>query len=239
MKKAKVTYKQAPPNWLEIFEGIKSMRSNHDAPVDLLGAEALADSNEDIWTYRFQVLVSVMLSSQTKDEQTAKSFKRLKDYGLTISKIIETPEEKILELIYGVGFHNRKAQYLKQTASILQEKYGGKVPNTLEEICSLPGVGPKMAIITLKVGFNIVAGISVDTHVHRIANRLNWANSSTPEGTRLELQSWVPKEHWSSINLQLVGFGQQVCNPINPKCHSCEIKHLCPVGKKVKPIKSA
>lgn len=124
-------------------------------------------------------------------------------------------------MIKNVGFHNKKSVFIKKTAQILKDNYDGKVPSTLKELCDLPGVGSKMALITLHVGFGIIDGISVDTHVHRITNLLGWVKTDTPEKTRLDLQSWVPREHWGEINVTLVGFGQTVCSSIKPKVLSC------------------
>ena len=233
-KVKKVRRHTPPENWKEMLEGIREMRNVRSAPVDVVGAESLSDNSQDPKVYRFGVLVSVMLSSQTKDEQTAAAFNRLADFGLTVEKMIATPAEDIVKLIHGVSFHNRKAQYIKKTALILKEKYDGDIPNTLEALCALPGVGPKMALIALDVAFGVVMGIPVDTHVHRISNRLGWAKGETPEQTRADIESWIPQEIWHEINVLLVGFGQTLCKAVNPKCSECKIRSICPVGKKLK-----
>ncbi|XP_031478537.1 endonuclease III homolog 1, chloroplastic isoform X3 [Nymphaea colorata] len=134
-----------------------------------------------------------------------------------------------------VGFYTRKAVYMKKVSEICLSKYGGDIPSSLEELLSLPGVGPKMAHLVMTVAWDNVQGICVDTHVHRICNRLGWVSklgstqkTSTPEETRVSLEYWLPKEEWAPINPLLVGFGQTVCTPLRPKCGSCLVNHICP-----------
>jgi len=129
-----------------------------------------------------------------------------------------------------VGFHSRKASYIKQATEILANKYDKDIPPTYDEIIKLPGVGPKMSHLLMQEGWNITVGIGVDVHVHRISNWLGWVNATKdPEKTRVALQSWLPKEKWNVINKMLVGFGQTICTPINPKCSSCSLSDgLCP-----------
>ena len=122
-----------------------------------------------------------MLSSQTKDEQNAKTMATLKAYGLTPEKIYKTDEEKLKELIYGVGFHNKKTKYIKEATRRIIEDNKGQVPDSLPEVLKLPGVGSKMAMLLMQGPFEKVLGISVDTHVHRIANRLKWVKTRSPE----------------------------------------------------------
>jgi endonuclease-3 len=121
------------------------------------------------------------MSSQTKDEITFSTLKSLVlDHNLSVDVVIATPEATLNEWISKVGFHNQKAKHIKQTTQILKEKYEGKVPDKFEDLIGLPGVGPKMAHLVLQEAFDKVEGISVDTHVHRISNRLKWVKSSTP-----------------------------------------------------------
>lgn len=204
-----------PPNFPQLWDAIVDMRKERNAPVDLHGAECLAQGDDK--TFRFQVLVSLMLSSQTKDAVTSAAMKRLQEFGLEVDKILETSEEKLAELLYGVGFYNRKAKYLKETAAILRSRYDGDIPTTLEELMELPGVGSKMAKLVMMIGWKQVVGISADTHVHRIANRLGWVQSKNPLETEKQLEEWMPREYWKDVNLLLVGLGQQVCLPQNPK----------------------
>eukprot|EP00300_Choanocystis_sp_HF-7_P004542 c13522_g1_i1.p1 GENE.c13522_g1_i1~~c13522_g1_i1.p1 ORF type:complete len:446 (+),score=94.52 c13522_g1_i1:159-1340(+) len=188
---------------------IVELRKERDAPVDVVGCEKLSEPcpGED---REFQILVSLMLSSQTKDPITAEAVANLRAHGLTISNILNTPDETINHLIRRVGFHNNKTKFLKQTAQMLQDKFNSRVPRTVAELTSLPGVGPKMAYIALDVAFGIVAGIGVDTHVHRICNLLRWVKTKTPEQTRIAVEKWLPRDLWGQVNLLFVGFGQQL-----------------------------
>lgn len=125
-------------------------------------------------------------------------------------------------------------EYIKKTSVILLDKYGGDIPKTIKELCELPGVGPKMGHICMQIAWGEVSGIGVDTHVHRICNRLEWVKkpTKTPEGTRNELEDWLPKSLWSKINYLLVGFGQEICLPRFPKCDECLNKNICPYALK-------
>jgi len=206
------------------------MRSQNIAPVDEMGCSRLGDT-EDPKVFRYQTLIALMLSAQTKDEQTAKAISKLKEYnGLTVDSILTINEKKLDELISNVGFHTRKAHFIKQATEILAKKYDKDIPPTYEEIIDLPGVGPKMGHLLMQVGWNKTVGISVDVHVHRISNWLGWVhNTKDPEKTRVALESWLPYEKWDKINKLLVGFGQTICTSINPKCGSCLLSTgLCP-----------
>lgn len=218
------------PNWIQIIEGIRKMRSLSMAPVDTMGCERAGNGIEPPKDRRFATLIGSLLSSQTKDQVNHNAVRRLLDNGLLTAEAIdrEPDVERIKKLIYPVGFYTRKAVNMKKIARICLDKYGGDIPRTLEELMLLPGIGPKMAHLVLHIGWNSVEGICVDTHVHRICNRLNWVKSTTPEGTRKGLELWLPKEEWVAINPLLVGFGQTVCTPLRPKCGMCGINQSCP-----------
>lgn len=130
-------------------------------------------------------------------------------------------------------------EYIKKTAKILIDKYGGDIPNNVKELCDLPGVGPKMAHICMSVAWGEISGIGVDTHVHRISNRLEWMKkpTKTPEDTRKALEDWLPRELWEEVNHLLVGFGQEKCLPRFPKCGECINKSICPFAQKNKASK--
>ncbi|KAH6566932.1 hypothetical protein BASA82_000737 [Batrachochytrium salamandrivorans] len=223
--------KASPHGWLEIYNGIKLYRDRHSAPVDTMGCAVLGDRS-DPKIYRYQTLTALQLSSQTKDAVTAAAINNLKSHkpgGLTVTSIIAMDAEQLDAHIGKVGFHNRKTIYLKQTAQILADKYNGDIPDTLEGLISLPGVGPKMAHLAMQAAWNQTVGIGVDTHVHRISHRLGWTRDlKTPEHSRKELEGWLPKQYWGDVNHVLVGWGQTVCLPIGPKCASCPVAHLCP-----------
>lgn len=125
---------------------------------------------------------------------------------------------------------------MKKTAAILKSDYDSDIPDSVEGLCKLPGVGPKMAHICMNIAWKQQSGIGVDTHVHRISNRLGWTlkpgGTKNPEETRLALEKWLPQDKWTEINWLLVGFGQQVCLPQRPKCTECLNKHMCPYGRK-------
>nr|XP_002733128.2 PREDICTED: endonuclease III-like protein 1-like [Saccoglossus kowalevskii] len=209
------------------------MRKNQDAPVDTMGCERTADTAVGPAVYRYQILVSLMLSSQTKDQVTSAAMDRLKTHGLTISNILKTSDKKLGELIYPVGFWKRKVEYIKKTSTLLESQYDNDIPSTISELCQLPGVGPKMAYLCMNIAWHQTTGIGVDTHVHRISNRLKWVKSTTktPEDTRKILQEWLPRSLWIEINWLLVGFGQQICLSVSPKCQQCLNNHTCLFGK--------
>ena len=211
------------------------MRKGNDAPVDTMGASQLADPKATPNEFAFQTLVSLMLSSQTKDQVNAEAMGVLRENGLSIKMIIEVEEKELNKMIEKVGFHNKKAKYIKDATQIIIDKHEGKVPSNFDSLLDLPGVGPKMAHLLLQQCFDQTIGISVDTHVHRIANRLKWvpAPTPTPEKTAEALQEWLPKEKWSRINEMLVGFGQTICKPLYPKCYECKAKDICPYEGKL------
>ncbi|XP_063082377.1 endonuclease III-like protein 1 isoform X3 [Cavia porcellus] len=219
-----------PQEWQQQLTNIRIMRSKKDAPVDHLGAEHCCDpSAPPKQVQRYQILLALMLSSQTKDQVTAGAMQRLLAQGLTVDSILQTDDNTLGKLIYPVGFWRSKVKFIKQTSAILKQRYNGDIPASLAELVALPGVGPKMAHLAMAVAWGTVSGI-VDTHVHRIANRLKWTKRMTksPEETRAALEEWLPRQLWSEINGLLVGFGQQICLPTHPRCQTCLNQALCP-----------
>lgn len=172
------------------------------------------------------VLVATLLSLRTKDEVTEKVADRLFSVAPDLDSILKMTHKEIEKLIYPVGFYRQKAKRLKLIAKIIKEKYNGKVPETEEELLSLPGVGRKTANLVLSKGYNIPT-IAVDTHVHRISNRLGWVNTRTPLNTEKELKKVLPKKYWTIINRLLVVWGQHICRPISPFCSKCAISDFC------------
>ncbi|GAA5833851.1 hypothetical protein JCM11251_005987 [Rhodosporidiobolus azoricus] len=238
----------APKNWEKTYEVIKKQRESIIAPVDLMGCEQggkerakkeergeeekkPAELDQD---RRLSILVSLMLSSQTKDPVTHQATMNLRNNlpgGLTLSALESATVEEIDACICKVGFHNTKAVNLKRLAVKLREEHNGDVPSDLPGLLDIHGVGPKMAYLYLQaIGQNL--GIGVDTHVHRISNRLRWHKKETAnaEQTRLNLESWLPKHLWPSVNKMLVGFGQEICRPTAPRCDLCDVAtaRLCP-----------
>lgn len=200
---------QPPPDWERIYALVTELRSDRTAPVDSDGASALPEKHLGEVVYRFQVLIALMLSSQTKDAVVGETMRALQQHGLTVENIHKTDSEKLNSLIGKVGFHNNKTKFIKQAAEIIIEQYNGDIPPTAEEMMALPGVGPKMAFIVEHIAFDKCTGIGVDTHMHRMFNDLKWVNSTNPEGTREELEGWLPREKWGEINVLWVGFGQE------------------------------
>ncbi|XP_007937720.1 endonuclease III-like protein 1 [Orycteropus afer afer] len=222
-----------PQDWRQQLAHIRVMRSGKDAPVDQLGVEHCYDASAPPKVRRYQVLLSLMLSSQTKDQVTAGAMQRLRARGLTVDSILQTDDSTLGALIHPVGFWRTKVKFIKQTSAILQQHYGGDIPTSVPELVALPGVGPKMAHLAMAVAWGTVSGIAVDTHVHRIANRLGWTKWQTkaPEQTRAALEEWLPRELWGEINTLLVGFGQQTCLPVHPRCQTCLNRTLCPAAQ--------
>ncbi|KAK3760540.1 hypothetical protein RRG08_022824 [Elysia crispata] len=225
-----------PPLWREQYANILQMRKFRDAPVDSMGCDVISDVLARPKDYRYQVLVSLMLSSQTKDQVTSAAMGRLRQHGCSVSNILATSDDQLGKLIYPVGFWKKKIDYIKRASAILKDEYNEDIPDTIKGLCSLPGVGPKMAHLAMKCAWHTITGIGVDTHVHRITNRLRWFRKPTkdPEETRKALEEWLPRENWSEVDVLLVGFGQQVCLPVNPKCLECLNKYICPIGKGVR-----
>ncbi|KAK7112932.1 hypothetical protein V1264_012306 [Littorina saxatilis] len=231
---AKAKKKWEPPLWREQLANIVEMRKFKDAPVDSMGCDELYDKDAEPKTLRYQILLSLMMSSQTKDGVTAAAIGRLRQHGCTVENILKTPDDQLGKLIYPVGFWRRKVDYIKRTSQILVDQHNGDIPDTLESLCQLPGVGPKMAHLAMKSAWKTITGIGVDTHVHRISNWLGWVRTKEPEQTRKALEEWLPREHWSEINHILVGFGQTICSPVAPKCVGCLNNDICPYAKSPK-----
>ncbi len=170
----------------------------------------------------YRIVVATMLSARTKDETTVKACKRLFEVAPTPEKLAELELHTIEKLIFPVGFYKTKARRLKQLPAYIK----GGIPTTLEGLMSIHGIGRKTANIVLNSAFGKDA-IGVDTHVHRISNRIGIVNSSTPVETERMLKKVVPKRWWSKINFIMVSYGQNVCRPISPHCSKCVIKDYC------------
>ncbi len=175
----------------------------------------------------FRVLVSTVISARTKDEVTEEASLRLLARAPNPEALAALQEAEIAGLIYPAGFYRTKAAHLRALAGRLLDGHAGRVPSSLEELVALPGVGRKTANLVRTLGFGL-EGICVDTHVHRIANRLGWVRTATPERTEAALREALPRRYWIGINTLLVAFGRRVCTPLSPRCSRCPILEDCP-----------
>ena len=220
------------PSRKAVWEAIEKMRRKSLAPVDTMGCDQLYLCDSSPVDKRFQILASLMLSSQTKDEVTAEATRKLFSRAPSATNLSGMMEKDIEELIYPVSFYKRKAIYLKKASELILERHQGDIPQDVEGLCELPGVGPKMAHLTMQAAWGRCQGIAVDVHVHRICKRLAWTeDAKTPEDTRKQLEAWLPREFWPRINHLLVGFGQTVCTARAPDCEECLARRHCPFGK--------
>lgn len=178
-------------------------------------------------TPAFRSLISTIMSSRTKDPVTVEAARRLFAKHRTPEAMASANPEHIAKLIYPVGFYKTKAKQLVRVAEMIMERFGGRVPRTREELMELPGVGRKTANLVLSVAFGVPA-ICVDTHVHRISNRLGWVKTDTPGDTESALMKLLPESEWAALNRIIVNHGQQVCHPTSPRCSGCIIAELCP-----------
>ena len=176
--------------------------------------------------YAYKVLISTVLSSRTKDGITSMASKRLFSVAPSPKRLSRLSEKEIAELIYPVGFYKVKSKNIKRIAMILLKEYEGKIPDKMEELLSLPGVGRKTANLVLGIAFKINA-ITVDIHVHRISNRLGIVNTKNTIETEQDLQRILPEKYWISFNSYLVAHGQTICKPISPVCTQCKIFSFC------------
>jgi exodeoxyribonuclease-3 len=213
----------------EILELLRAEVADYDVPVvDLIAAQT-KDS--------FKVLVATILSARTKDEVTAAASRRLFKRADSVDTLEKLSVSELEKIIYPVGFFRNKAKYLAALPGVLKQEFASQVPDTVEELVKLPGVGRKTANLVVAVAFNKPA-ICVDTHVHRIMNIWGYVETSTPLQTEMALREKLPEQYWIPINSLLVAFGQGTCKPRFPHCDRCVIKHLC-LQKGVKPRKIA
>jgi endonuclease-3 len=175
----------------------------------------------------FRILIGCILSLRTKDEVTYPATERLFAIASDAEGMVKLPQAAIAKAIYPAGFYRRKAKQIRALSKILLSRYDGSVPDTIEELLELPGVGRKTANLTVTLGFG-KPGICVDTHVHRIANRIGWVATKAPDDTEAALRRVLPKRWWIPINETLVRHGQQVCKPISPTCSVCPVARACP-----------
>jgi endonuclease-3 len=176
----------------------------------------------------FQVTIATLLSARTQDATTYAASERLFARASTPKSMAKLTVRQLEKLIYPVSFYRYKARYIKATCAKLLKDFGGRTPSTMDELLTLPGVGRKTANLVMILAYQSRANICVDTHVHRIANRLGWVKTRTPEETEQALYEATDARWWPYINLYLVTWGQNVCRPVYPKCPQCVLRDICP-----------
>src|SRR5262245_50724955 len=196
--------------------------------IDGLELPAVEKISEEQEKDPFQVLIGTLLSARTQDATTLAASTRLFKVARTPEAMAQLSIKRIERLIYPVSFYRHKARHVKATCRILLKTFGGRVPGTMEELLTLPGVGRKTANLVLIISFQSQRSICVDTHVHRISNRLGWVRTRTPEETEQALYQSTASRWWPYLNLYLVTWGQNVCRPISPRCSGCAIAGWCP-----------
>jgi endonuclease III len=193
--------------------------------LELPAVEKISNSQEED---PFQVLIATLLSARTQDATTLAASTRLFRVARMPKTMARLSVRRIERLIYPVSFYRHKAKHVKATCRMLVSRFGGRVPTTMEELLTLPGVGRKTANLVLILAFKSLENICVDTHVHRISNRLGWVRTNTPDETEQALYRATASRWWPYINLYLVTWGQNVCRPVYPRCGACAIEPYCP-----------
>src|SRR5438309_6870601 len=196
--------------------------------IDHLDLPAVEKISEESQEDPFEVLIATMLSAQTRDSVTATASARLFRAARTPASMARLDVRRIERLIYPVSFYRHKARHVKATCQLLMERFGGRVPTTMEELLTLPGVGRKTANLVLILAFKSLRNVCVDTHVHRISNRLGWVRTRTPDETERALYAAIADRWWPYVNLYLVTWGQNVCRPVYPRCRGCVLRPWCP-----------
>jgi endonuclease-3 len=174
----------------------------------------------------FRVLIACILSLRTQDSTTGPASERLFAVAATPEAMLQVPAQRIARLIYPVGFYRTKARVILGICRDLLERFDGRVPDTIDALLTLAGVGRKTANLVVTMGYG-KPGICVDTHVHRISNRLGYVKTRAPEETEMALRAKLPRRYWIGYNDLLVSFGQNVCTPISPRCSGCPVRMLC------------
>jgi endonuclease III len=174
----------------------------------------------------YLVLIGTLLSLRTKDETTEIAMEKLTKKAKTPQELLKIPEEELQNIIYPVGFYRNKARTLRDVSEIIINKYGGQVPDSIDELLTLKGVGRKTANLVITEGFG-KPGICVDTHVHRISNRMGIVATKNPHETEESLRRVLPQQYWIIYNTLLVTFGKRICKPISPLCSTCSLSRIC------------
>jgi len=175
----------------------------------------------------FKILISCLLSLRARDETTERISEALFKIADTPEGILKIPTEKLEKIIFSTGHYKKKTQVLKSVSRELIERFNSKVPKTKDELLSIKGIGPKTANIVLAFAFGQDV-LPIDTHCHRVPNRLGWVKTKTPEQTEKELEKILPKQYWADFNAIFVQFGREICQPVSPLCSTCPINKHCP-----------
>ena len=212
--------------WKSIFDSLARVLEGQPLPAVSEVAARLGPLQGPRRAKPFAVLVSTMISLRTKDDVTAAASERLLARAGTPAQLACLSERTIARLIYPAGFYRTKARHLRQAGGLLVERHAGRVPDAMEDLLALPGVGRKTANLVRNLGFGL-DGICVDTHVHRISTRLGWVRTRTPLETERALEAVLPRRYWIPVNGLLVAFGQRTCTPQSPWCSRCPIRKHC------------
>jgi endonuclease-3 len=205
-------------NMAEIIRLLEQELVKRELPI----VTKLAEEHRD----PFEILISTLLSLRTKDEVTAAATERLFSLASTPAEMLLLSEAEIQRAIYPVGFYRNKAETIRHVCRELIERFQSAVPDSIEELLTLKGVGRKTANLVFSLGFG-GAGLCVDTHVHRISNRMGYVRTKNPEETEFALRAKLPPEHWSRYNTLLVAFGRNTCRPVSPLCRHCPVEAYC------------
>ena len=208
----------------KVVERVMRTLAREITGLELPAVEKISEEEADD---PFQILIATILSARTQDATTHAASTRLFKRARTPRTLAKLPVREIERLIYPVSFYRYKARYVKACCELLMSRFGGRVPATMEELVMLPGVGRKTANLVLILGFKSLQNICVDTHVHRISNRMGWVRTEQPDQTEQALYRATDRRWWPYINLYLVTWGQNVCRPVYPRCRDCAIASSC------------
>jgi len=201
-----------------VLELIKGYVQAHRLPLVAEMAQVRRDP--------FRILISTIISLRTKDEVTGPATERLFALAATPDDMLGLPEDVVMEAIYPAGFYRNKTRTIRHVCRELVTRYDGRVPDSIDELLTLKGVGRKTANLVVILGYG-GRGICVDIHVHRISNRLGYVATKSPDETEWALRDKLPEEHWETYNTYLVAFGRDICRPLSPLCSRCCVSHYC------------
>ena len=217
-----MTWKKPAP---KIVDRVMRALAHQITGLELPAVEKISGEQQE---EPFQILIATLLSARTQDATTHAASTRLFKRARTPQTMARLPVKEIERLIYPVSFYRNKARHVKACCEMLVTRFAGQVPRTMEELVMLPGVGRKTANLVLILGFKSLENICVDTHVHRISNRLGWVRTELPEETEQALYRNTDRRWWPLINLYLVTWGQNICRPLYPRCRDCVLAPDCP-----------